>query len=386
MQQQPWAFSRWGLCAASMIVAFLCCSSVALAQQEPQAEDSKAYRVTVFAADLERPWGMAFLPDGQLLVTEKDGRLTLFAANGKTRQAISGVPQVRSDGQAGLLDVALDPDFASNNYIYLSYAEEDPANRDLAGTAVARAKLVETDLQDLQVIWRQQPKVEGDNHWGSRLVPVAPDLLFITTGDRYSYRDQAQDLSTHFGKTIRIHTDGTVPKDNPFVGRKGALPDIWSYGHRNMQGATLSPKAKSLWTTEHGARGGDELNIDRAGANYGWPVITWGRDYSGLKIGEGTSKRGMAQPVVHWTPSIAPSGLMFYTGQAFPQWQGQLFVGSLKFGYLARLTLEGNKVVQQTKMLEDIGDRVRDVEQGPDGLIYVATDEAYGRILRLEPK
>jgi glucose/arabinose dehydrogenase len=187
-------------------------------------------------------------------------------------------------------------------------------------------------------------------------------------------------------RTIRIHTDGSIPADNPFIGRKGALPDIWSYGHRNMQGAALSPKAGNLWTTEHGARGGDELNIDRAGANYGWPVITWGRDYSGLKIGEGTSKQGMAQPVVYWTPSIAPSGLMFYTGDVFAQWHGMAFVGSLKFGYLNRLTLEGNKVVQQTKMLEDIGDRVRDVEQGPDGLIYVATDEAYGRILRIEPK
>lgn len=383
--QQAWTISRWSLCAVSLVMV-LCCSTVAQAQLEPQAEASKEYRVTVFAADLERPWGMAFLPDGQLLVTEKDGRLNILSKDGKSRQLVQGVPKPRTDGQAGLLDVALDPDFADNNYIYLSYAEEEATNRDLAGTAVARAKLVEAGLQELQVIWRQQPKVAGDNHWGSRLVPVAPNLLFITTGDRYSYRDQAQDLSTHFGKTIRIHTDGSIPADNPFIGRKGALPDIWSYGHRNMQGAALSPKAGNLWTTEHGAQGGDELNIDRAGANYGWPVITWGKDYSGAKIGEGTSKQGMAQPVVYWTPSIAPSGLLFYTGDAFPNWKGMAFVGSLKFGYLNRLTLEGNKVVQQTKMLEDIGDRVRDVEQGPDGLIYVATDEAYGRILRIEPK
>lgn len=381
-----WTYSSYLPCLAISLVMSVVSGAVAQAQMEPQAEVSKEYRVTVFAADLERPWGMAFLPDGQLLVTEKDGRLNILSKDGKSRQLVQGVPNVRTDGQAGLLDVAIDLDFANTGFVYLSYAEEDTIDTDLAGTAVARAKLVEDTLQDVQVIWRQQPKVAGDNHWGSRLVLVAPDLLFITTGDRYSYRDQAQDLSTHFGKTIRIHTDGRIPKDNPFVKRKGALPDIWSYGHRNMQGAALSPKAGNLWTTEHGARGGDELNIDRAGANYGWPVITWGRDYSGLKIGEGTSKRGMAQPVIYWTPSIAPSGLMFYTGQAFPQWHGIVFVGSLKFGYLNRLTLEGNKVVQQTKMLEDIGDRVRDVEQGPDGLIYVATDEAYGRILRIEPK
>jgi glucose/arabinose dehydrogenase len=338
-------------------------------------------RTTTVASGLEHPWGLAFLPDGRMLVTERPGRLRIVEKDGKAGKPLPGVPQVFASGQGGLLDVALSPSFAQDRLVYLSYAEPGEGG---AGTAVARGRLGDGGLEDLKVIWRQVPKVSGPNHWGSRLVFARDGTLFITVGDRYAYRDRAQDLSTTIGKVIRINPDGSIPQDNPFVKRDGARAEIWSYGHRNVQAAALDPKTGQLWTVEHGARGGDELNHPQAGKNYGWPVITYGVDYSGARIGEGTAKAGMEQPVYYWDPVIAPSGATFYTGDAFPEWRGSLFVGSMRPGALVRLTISGDRVTSEERYLPDAG-RVREVVQGPDGLLYLLTDESNGRILRVEP-
>ena len=344
-------------------------------------EDAR-FTLSAASEELEHPWGLAFLPDGRLLVTERPGRLRIVEADGRLSKPLANLPEVAHRGQGGLLDVALDPDFASNRTIYLSYAEPGEGG---AGTAVARAVLGDTGLSDVAVIFRQQPKVGAGNHYGSRLVFAADGTLFVTMGDRFAYRDQAQNLANHLGKIIRINRDGSTPSDNPSVGRAGARPEIWSYGHRNVQGAALEPATGRLWTAEHGARGGDEINRPEAGKNYGWPVITYGVDYSGARIGEGTAKPGMEQPVHYWDPSIAPSGMAFYTGSAFPDWRGDLFVGSLKFGYLVRLDMEDGKIVGEERLIEDLDQRVRDVRQGPDGNLYLLTDEDDGAILRLAP-
>jgi aldose sugar dehydrogenase len=349
---------------------------------------------TPVAKGMENPWGLAFLPDGRLLVTERPGRLRIVSKTGQLSAPVAGVPRVFAEGQGGLLDVALDPAFDSNQLVYLSYAEPDPLNPTRAGTAVARGKLLGNQLTDVTVIWRQQPKTEGPNHWGSRLVfapaPAgAPQshVLFITTGDRFAHRDQAQDLSTHYGKVIRIYPDGSIPADNPFAGRDGALKDIWSYGHRNMQGAALNPTTGELWTHEHGPMGGDELNITRAARNYGWPVITYGEEYvSGGKIGEGTQKPGLEQPIVKWVPSIAPSGMVFLTSDRYPAWKGSLFVGALAHQQLVRLEVSATGAREKERLLGDLAERIRDVRQGPDGLLYVVTDSEQGQILRLDPK
>jgi glucose/arabinose dehydrogenase len=318
-------------------------------------------------------------------VTERGGRLRIVSLDGSVSQPLPGVPQVWAREQGGLLDVALAPDFARSRIVYLSYSEPGEGG---AGTAVARARLAagETALENVQVIFRQQPKVESGAHFGSRIVfpGNGGGLMFITTGDR-GRRDDAQDLGRHMGKVIRLGQDGTVPPDNPFAGRSDARPEIWSYGHRNIQGAALHPETGVLWTVEHGAMGGDEVNIPRPGRNYGWPVITYGRDYSGATIGEGTRKAGMEQPVHYWDPSIAPSGMTFYTGDRFPAWRGNLFVGSLKFGLLVRLEVSGERVTGQERLLDGLRQRIRDVRQGPDGLLYLLTDEDAGRVLRVEP-
>ncbi|MGH2830320.1 MAG: PQQ-dependent sugar dehydrogenase [Dongiaceae bacterium] len=338
-------------------------------------------RVVTVAEGLDHPWGLAFLPDGALLVTERSGQLRLLQL-GKPAATIAGVPEVRADGQGGLLDVALDPGFVDNRLVYLSFSEPGEGG---AGTAVARGRLGDGRLDDVEVIFRQRPKAGSDNHFGSRLVFAPDGTLFVTTGDRYRLREEAQNPANHVGKVVRINPDGSVPADNPFVGRADAAPEVWSLGHRNMQGATLDPATGALWTVEHGARGGDEINRPEAGKNYGWPVITYGVDYSGAKIGEGTAKPGLEQPVYYWDPSIAPSGLAFYTADRFPGWQGNLFVGSLKFGLLVRLEMDGGRPVHEERMLEDIDERIRDVRQGPDGLLYLLTDSSDGRVLRLEP-
>ncbi|RIL00036.1 MAG: hypothetical protein DCC71_19345 [Proteobacteria bacterium] len=337
--------------------------------------------VTVWARGLAHPWGLALLADGRALVTEKRGTLRLVARDGSVSEPLAGVPAVHAQGQGGLLDVALDPAFADNALVYLSYAEPGEGG---AGTAVARGRLGARALDDVRVIYRQQPKVEGNGHFGSRLVFAPDGALFVTLGDRFHYRDQAQALDSALGKIVRIRPDGGVPPDNPFAQRDGARPEIWSYGHRNVQGAALHPKSARLWTAEHGARGGDEINRPEAGKNYGWPVITYGVDYSGAKIGTGTAAPGMEQPLHYWDPSIAPSGLLFYTGDAFEDWRGDLFVGSLKFGQLVRLQLDGERVVAEHRY--EIGDRIRDLAQAADGALLLVTDEADGRILRAAPR
>lgn len=338
-------------------------------------------RVATVARGLEHPWSLAFLPDGRILVTERSGRMRVVGRDGALSAPLAGVPAVVAQGQGGLLDVALDRDFATNRTIYLSYAE---AGEGGAGTAVARARLADAALSDVRVIFRQQPKVRGGLHFGSRIVQARDGNLFIVLGERFQ-RDRSQDLDTHLGKVVRVRSEGGAPPDNPFAGRPGVLPEIWSYGHRNAQGAALHPLTGALWMHEHGARGGDEINIPEAGRNHGWPVITHGIDYSGAKIGEGKFKAGMEPPIYVWDPSIAPSGMAFYGGDAFPAWRGNLFVGALRGQMLVRLELEGNKVLREERLLQGLNERIRDVRAGPDGLIYLLTDSADGRVLRLEP-
>jgi glucose/arabinose dehydrogenase len=337
-------------------------------------------RLTTVARGLEHPWGMAFLPDRTILVTEKPGRMRVVATDGRLSQPLQGVPEVHASGQGGLLGLALDPDFATNRTIYFSYAEPGGGG---AGTAVARARLGTGRLEDIRVIFRQRPKVDGSSHFGSRLVFGRDGKLFITLGER-NRKERSQRLDEHLGKIVRINPDGSVPRDNPFVGRSGVLPEIWSYGHRNIQAAALHPVTGALWTVEHGAQGGDEVNIPQAGRNYGWPVITYGVDYGGGRIGEGTAKEGMEQPVHYWDPSIAPSGMVFYTGDRYAGWRGDLLVGSLKFGLVSRLELDGTRLLKEERLFEPLDPRIRDVVQGPDELLYLLTDESDGEILRVE--
>ncbi|MFZ1414714.1 MAG: PQQ-dependent sugar dehydrogenase [Defluviicoccus sp.] len=343
-------------------------------------------RLRTVARGLEHPWAIAFLPDGRLLVTERPGRLRIVAADGRLSVPVAGVPAVYAEGQGGLLDIALDPRFADNRLIYFSFSEAGSGG---AGTAVGRGRLINDAagadrLDDVTVIFRQQPKVRGGLHFGSRLVFGRDGTLFVTLGERYQ-RERAQRPGEHLGKLVRINADGTVPADNPFVNTSGILPEIYSLGHRNVQGAALHPVTGRLWTIEHGARGGDEINTPEAGRNYGWPIITYGLDYSGARIGEGTAKEGLEQPLWYWDPSIAPSGAAFYTSARFPAWHGNLFVGALKSRLLVRLELDGMKVVHEERLLADLQERIRDVRAGPDGFVYLATDSPDGRILRLEP-
>lgn len=369
---------------AAVLLALVLLVPPALAQEAPRsptpAPIKLAATVTDVARGLEHPWGLTFLPDGRMLVTERAGRLRIAGRGGELSEPLAGVPRVRAGGQGGLLDVALSPTFAQDRLVYLSFSEPGEGG---AGVAVARGRLGERGLEGTHTIWRQQPKVGPSIHWGSRLVFRPDGTLFVTLGDRNS-RDHVQDLETTIGKIVRINPDGTIPRDNPFVGREGVRPEIWSYGHRNAQGAALDARGQ-LWTVEHGARGGDELNNPQSGRNYGWPVITYGVDYSGWKIGEGTAKPGMEQPVYYWDPVIAPSGATFYRGDAFPDWRGDLLIGSLTPGGLVRLRLTDGRVTDETRYVIDPGERVRDVRQGPDGLIYVLTDSPRGRIVRLEP-
>ncbi|NIX76302.1 PQQ-dependent sugar dehydrogenase [Microvirga terricola] len=341
--------------------------------------------VETVARGLENPWSLAFLPDNRMLVTERPGRLRIVSADGKLSAPIANVPPVAAHGQGGLLDVTLDPKFAQNRLIYLSFAEN--RGEDRAGTSVARARLSDDGktLENLQVIFRQEPAHTGDNHFGSRLVFDRDGNLFVTLGERFDLREQAQNPANHLGKIVHIKPEGGAASNNPFRDVQGTRPEIWSIGHRNVQGAALNPTTGELWTAEHGARGGDEINIPRKAKNYGWPVISYGVDYSGAKIGEGTKKAGMEQPVYYWDPSIAPSGMAFYTGDKFPAWRGNILIGGLASKSVSRLDIEGEKVTGEERMLRNIGERIRDVRQGPDGLVYLLTDSSEGRILRVKP-
>ncbi len=371
------AMTRWSAFLLMAVAAGACQGQAGL---PPTVNDT--VQLTTVASGLEHPWSLAFLPDGRMLVTERRGRLRYVTMKGEISAPIAGVPTVYAVGQGGLLDVVLDPDFSANSTIYLSYAE--PGDGDVNGTAVARATLDGTRLTDLQVIFRQTPKVASKHHFGSRLVFAADGNLFVTLGERNSERQSAQDPGTHLGKIVRITKDGKVPADNPFVGRAGALPEIWSLGLRNVQAATLDPVTGRLWTVDHGPRGGDEINLPEAGRNYGWPVITYGTEYSGPAIGEGTAKAGMEQPLYYWVPSIATSGMTFYTSDAYPAWKGSLFVGALAAKLVARLEFGADGKVKAEERFP-IGERVRDIRQGPDGALYLVTDEDAGRLLRLTP-
>ena len=341
-----------------------------------------ALAVETVAKGLEHPWGLTFLPDGRMLVTERPGRLRVVERDGRGSEPLAGVPPVFARGQGGLLDVALSPGFTKDRLVYLSYAESGEGG---AGTAVARGRLGVRGLENTQVIWRQQPKVGGPNHWGSRIVFRPDGTLFVTLGERFNYSERAQDLSTTLGKIVRINPDGSPPRDNPFVSRADVRPEIWSYGHRNVQAAALHPKTGQLWTVEHGARGGDKLNHPEAGKNYGWPVISYGVHYSWLKIGEGTAKEGMEQPVYYWDPVIAPSGMIFYTGDLFATWKSDILIGSLTPGLLVRLVMKDGKVAKEERYLSDLGERIRDVRQASDGSLYLLTDARNARILRTTP-
>ena len=359
--------------------------SVAAASAQTFQSSAGNLAVETVARGLDHPWSLAFLPDGGMLVTERPGQMRIVGKEGRLSPPLAGVPKVFSSGQGGLHDVALDRGYAQNNTIYFCYAE--PANGG-GRTALARARFLDEGrprLDDVKVIFRQDGPLSSGNHFGCRIAQTPDNNLFLTMGDHFRYRDEAQNLGNHLGKIIKVQPDGSAPPDNPFVGKAGARSEIWSYGHRNSQGAALHPQTGKLWEHEHGPRGGDEINIPLAGKNYGWPVIGYGIDYSGARIHESTHKKGMEQPIHYWVPSIAPSGMAFYTGALFPAWRGNLFVGALAAQLLVRLELADEKVMKEERLLDNLRERIRDVRMGPDGALYLLTDSSSGRILRVAP-
>jgi len=351
-----------------------------LAKGDTIKAEAGPVKVEAVAKGLEFPWGLAFLPDGRMLVTERPGRLRIVEKNGSLSEPIKGVPEVFAHGQGGLLGVTLDPKFASNKLIYFAFSE--PGDGDLAGTAVARAKLDDDSLDNVEVIFRQKPKVDGGNHFGGRVVFAPDGKLFVTLGERFKF-DPAQDLSVDLGKIVRINPDGSVPDDNPFVGQDGKLPEIWSYGHRNVQGAAIHPETGKLWESEFGPLGGDELNIIEPGKDYGWPVVSWGKNYDGTEIPDPPTHPEFTDAIRHWTPVISPSGITFYTADRFPEWKGNLLIAGLSAEGIVRLTLDGEKVVGEERI--PMGVRIRDVVQGPDGAVYALVDAGKGKVLRLTP-
>jgi glucose/arabinose dehydrogenase len=348
---------------------------------ESVESEETTFRVLRVADGLEHPWAMAFLPDGRILITERPGRLTLLSAGpDREAQVIDGLPEIASVGQGGLLDIALHPDYEENGWIYFTYSAPGDGG---AGTALSRARLSGESLTDLEELFRMEPFSRGGRHFGSRIVFAPDGSLFLTIGNR-GRRGSAQDLQDHAGSTLRLAPDGGVPADNPFVGRSDALPEIYSYGHRNAQGMAVHPQSGAIWQHEHGPQGGDEVNILRAGANYGWDVISHGEEYGGGQVGEGTHKEGMEQPVVYWVPSIAPSGMAFYTGSELPEWRGDIFVGALAGRHLRRLVVEGQEIVHQEPLLDGALGRIRDVASGPDGALWLLTDADNGGLYRIE--
>ncbi len=378
------SFAVHSLSRSAVISAVLLAASASAASAQTFETRKLKLSVETVVSGLSHPWGLAFLPDGRMLVTDRPGRLRAVSPEGRLSAPITGLPAVDDGGQGGLLDIATSPNFATDRMLYWSFSEARPEGGN--GTSVARGKLSAdaTRIENAGVVFRQTPAARGSMHFGSRLVFDRSGALFVTLGDRFHQRDKAQDLGSHIGKVVRVMPDGSVPRDNPFTDRAGVLPEIWSYGHRNVQAAALHPVTGKLWTVEHGARGGDEINVPMKGLNYGWPVITYGVDYSGVKIGEGTKKDGMEQPIFYWDPSIAPSGAAFVASASFPEWRGNLLVGALAGQALVRLELDGERVTDEERMLRGIG-RIRDVRQGPDGFIYLLTDADDGRILRVRP-
>ncbi len=348
-----------------------------------QAQSTSAqFQIKILASGLKHPWGMAFMPNGKMLVTERVGQLRIISQEGQISEPVKGVPAVLHKDQGGLLDVVLDPDFAKNHLIYFSYAEQTGKT---AGTTVARAELIDNTLQHINIIFRQYPTTTGEKHFGSRLVFAPDGNLFITLGDRFSHMEQAQHLDNHIGKLIRIRPDGSIPTDNPFTHGPNMKPEIWSYGHRHIQGAAIHPETGALWLHEHGPRGGDEINIPEPGKNYGWPKASYGIHYWMVPIKDEHAEQGFEEPIYYWTPSIAPSGMLFYTGNLFPQWRGNLFIGALAGKHLVRLVVDSKSVLREEKLLKNYPVRIRDVEQGPEGALYLLTDEEDGKILKLVP-
>ncbi|MDP3853185.1 PQQ-dependent sugar dehydrogenase [Phenylobacterium sp.] len=353
----------------------------------PEVKSNVAYEIQTMAEGLDKPWGLAFLPDGRLLISERPGRLRILATDGKLSEPVAGLPAVDARGQGGLLGLAVDPAFSRTGLIYWAYAEAgaEGANH----TAVARGRLTGNGVENVQVIFRQTPSIASTLHYGGRLVFARDGTLFVTLGERsiLTGRVQAQRMDGTIGKVVRINADGSVPKDNPFVGKAGVHPEIWSIGHRNILSAALDPKTGKLWEVEHGARGGDELNQAEKGKDYGWPTVTYGEEYSGQPVGDGlTAKAGMEQPVYYWDPVIAPAGLAFHDGKGFPAWKGSALIGGLSSKRVVRLAMKDGKVVGEEHLFTELGERIRDVVVGPDGAVWLATDNAKGRVLKVIPK
>jgi aldose sugar dehydrogenase len=364
----------------SLLAGFVLAAAPASAQERTITAQGGPLIVRTIARGLEHPWGIAFLPDGRMLVTERPGRLRVVNQRGELSPPLTGLPRIVAQQQGGMLDVALDPNFATNQLVYVSFSEPGDGG---VSTAVLRGRFADTRLDDVKVIFSQRPKVSGGLHFGSRLVFARDGKLFITTGDRGQF-DPSQDLGSHIGKILRVNPDGTAPPDNPFVNRQGARPEIWSYGHRNIQGAAIHPQTGALWQHEMGPRGGDELNIAQAGKNYGWPLVSWGDHYDGRPIPKPPTRPDLAQSVHYWNPVIAASGMVFYTADLIAAWRGSMLIGGLQSQGIVRVTLDGERFAGEERI--SLGARTRDVEQGPDGAVYALTDERDGKILRLAPR